>query len=47
MMRKLFPLALIAPVFLLAGCEIGPKVVEQVGPRGTGLKLVEIGRAHV
>ena len=40
MIRKFFALALVAPALLLAGCELGTKVVEQVGPRGTGLKLV-------
>jgi photosynthetic reaction center cytochrome c subunit len=37
MMRKLGTLALILPALMLAGCEIGTKVTEQVGPRGTGL----------
>jgi photosynthetic reaction center cytochrome c subunit len=40
MMRKISVLALLAPALLLAGCEFGPKVVEQVGPNGTALKLV-------
>lgn len=38
MMRKLS--VLLVPMLLLGGCEIGTKVVEQVGPRGTGLELV-------
>ncbi len=40
MTRKLASLLLVTPAFLLAGCEFGTKVVEQVGPRGAGLDLV-------
>nr|WP_310523975.1 photosynthetic reaction center cytochrome PufC [Polymorphobacter sp.] len=40
MMRKFSLLLLAVPALMLAGCEFGTKVVEQVGPRGTGLKLV-------
>ena len=40
MMRKLLTLSLAIPAFLLGGCEIGTKVVEQVGPRGTALMQV-------
>ena len=40
MMRTLKLLVLAAPALLLAGCEFGTKVVEQVGPRGTGMDLV-------
>ena len=40
MMRKLATLLLAVPALMLAGCEVGTKVTEQVGPRGTGLDLV-------
>ena len=40
MMGKILSPLLILPALLLAGCEFGTKVVEQVGPRGTGLNLV-------
>ncbi|KAB7644900.1 photosynthetic reaction center cytochrome PufC [Polymorphobacter fuscus] len=40
MTRKLKLLALVVPALMLAGCEFGTKVVEQVGPRGTGLAQV-------
>lgn len=40
MMRKLLTLALVAPALLLAGCEFGTKVTQQVGPRGTALAQV-------
>ncbi len=33
-------LAIVAPLLALTGCEFGTKVVEQVGPRGTGQQLV-------
>ena len=38
LVNKLFAIAL--PALLLAGCEIGYKEQEQVGPRGTGLQLI-------
>ena len=40
MIRKVLATMLILPALLLSGCELGTKMVEQVGPRGTGLKLV-------
>ncbi len=40
MTRHFASLALILPTLLLAGCEIGTKTVEQVGPRGSGTDLV-------
>ncbi|MFZ4688206.1 MAG: photosynthetic reaction center cytochrome PufC [Polymorphobacter sp.] len=40
MIRKLGTIALALPLLMLAGCEIGTKVVEQVGPRGAGLDLI-------
>ncbi len=40
MIRKLTTLILVAPALLLAGCEIGTKVVSQTGPRGAGLQQV-------
>ena len=40
MMRTLSLTLFVAPTLLLAGCELGTKIVEQVGPRGTGLALV-------
>jgi len=40
MMRNILASALILPALLLGGCELGTKVVEQVGPRGTALALV-------
>jgi photosynthetic reaction center cytochrome c subunit len=40
MMRKLATLVLVLPALLLAGCEVGTKVVEQVGPRGAGLAQI-------
>jgi photosynthetic reaction center cytochrome c subunit len=40
MMRKFSLLVLAAPALLLAGCEFGTKIVEQVGPRGTGMDQV-------
>ena len=40
MMRSLSLLALVVPALMLAGCEVGTKIVDQVGPRGTGLDLV-------
>jgi photosynthetic reaction center cytochrome c subunit len=40
MMRTLKLLAIAAPALLLAGCEIGTKVVEQVGPNGTAMKQI-------
>lgn len=33
-------LAFAGPALMLSGCEIGTKIVEQVGPRGTGLDQV-------
>ena len=41
MIRKLATLALVVPALLLAGCEFGTKVVEQVGPRGAALAQVQ------
>lgn len=40
MTRHIASLFAIAPLVLLAGCELGTKVVEQVGPRGSGTDLV-------
>jgi len=42
MTRKFFSLALIVPALLLAGCESGTKVTEQIGPNGTALVLVAV-----
>lgn len=40
MMRTLKTLALILPALALAGCEIGTKTVQQIGPRGAGMEQV-------
>ena len=40
MNRKILTTLLILPALLLSGCEFGTKIVDQVGPRGTGLNLV-------
>ena len=40
MNRKVLITLMVFPALLLSGCEFGTKIVEQVGPRGTGLNLV-------
>lgn len=40
MIRRLGTIALILPAIMLAGCEIGTKVTQQVGPNGTGMEQI-------
>jgi photosynthetic reaction center cytochrome c subunit len=41
MMRKLRLLALALPALMLAGCEIGTKIIEQTGPRGAAMAQIQ------
>jgi photosynthetic reaction center cytochrome c subunit len=40
MNKKTFAIAAIGLSLALSGCEIGPKVTQQNGPRGTGMNQV-------
>ncbi len=44
MIRKLVSLSLVLPALLLAGCEVGTKVTEQVGYRGAALDQIALKR---
>jgi photosynthetic reaction center cytochrome c subunit len=44
MIRKLVSMSLVLPALLLAGCEVGTKVTDQTGFRGTGMNQVALKR---
>ena len=44
MIRKLVSMSLVLPALLLAGCEVGTKVTDQVGYRGAGLNQIALKR---